>query len=127
MRSSLLLLAVCCLATPVSAQIAPEFHGVWTNVDARNSNWWEITAERVVNYGGGFKDGKCRSARAVIRAADRIDIQHGNTSSNVQLRILDDRLLLEGDVGTAYHRRVLRTAICRKADGSYEQGAPYRP
>jgi hypothetical protein len=119
-----LLILVGC-AAPVSAQtIAPEFHGFWANVDARNSNWWEIASDRVVNYGGGFKDGKCRAAAAAIVSTDRIEIQFGNKST-VQMRTLGDRLLFDGDIGTAYHRQVARSEICRRADGTYFEGAPY--
>jgi len=114
-------------ATPVSAQtIAPEFHGFWANVDARNSNWWEIASDRVVNYGGGFKDGKCRAAQATIVSTDRIAIRFGNKSV-VQMRTVGDQLLFDGDIGTAYHRQVERTEICRRADGTYFEGAPYQP
>ena len=117
---------VACAAPEGKPAVSAEFHGVWTNVDPRAANWWEISAERVVGYGGLLAEGKCRRAEAAILAPNLIDIRFGNAGT-VLLRATRDRLLFEGARGTASHRRATRAAICRKADGSYFDGAPYRP
>ena len=114
-----------CAATPAGAPaVAPEFQGFWTNVDPKTANWWEITADRVVNY-GGFNGG-CRHASATILAADLIDIRFGNAGT-VRMRLTGDRLVFDGALGIAHHRRVPRTSICRRDDGTYLQDAPYKP
>jgi hypothetical protein len=120
----LLTVAGCAGPNHRSVRIAPQFRGVWHNVDPRNYNWWEITAGRVVNYGIALDNGKCGSREAVIVAEDAFDVPFGNAAS-AHIGIINSELILVSSHGAAVHERVSRETICQRADGTYFDGAPY--
>lgn len=104
--------------------IAPELIGYWANVEASYENWWIIEADSVVNYGGRTASGKCLESFASIKGPNRIEIRFGNKGI-VDMSLSGGLLAFKDSRGTAYHKRVDKNAVCRNADGSYDEGAPH--
>jgi hypothetical protein len=122
--TALVIVAGCAAPAHRSVRIAPQFYGVWHNIDARYYNWWEITAGRVINYGVALDNGKCGGREAVIVAEDTLDVPFGNAGA-VHLGIINNELIFVSSHWAAVHERVSRETICQRADGTYFDGAPY--
>jgi hypothetical protein len=108
------------------ARIAAQFQGVWVTADPRYINWWEIHADRVINYGVTSDGTRCGAHAARILGADQIESSYG-VIDKVRLRIVDKNLKFEGGKVLATYRRAGLNEICRRADGGYFNGAPFAP
>jgi hypothetical protein len=114
-----------CAAHPLKPNhIDPKFYGTWVNTNPRYFNWWNIQADRVVNYGIALDNGKCSANAAIIMGTDKIDVTWGN-SGTVQLAMAGEELVFQAPGISAHHKRSSHEAICRRPDGSYFENAPY--
>jgi hypothetical protein len=111
-------------AIPTAPQVAATFVGVWENVVPEYHNWWVIEPNRVVNYGIALSRGKCSGDEATIVGPNKIEVTFGNSGS-VEMSKSDGLLLFSTSTGVAGHRRVQKSDICRKSDGTYYEGAPF--
>jgi hypothetical protein len=118
-------LAACATTTATHSTLAPRYFGVWVNVNPSDNNWWQIGPAGVVNYGVALDDGKCTGRAATVLAANRLNINFGN-SATVYLRLAEGDLLLfeAGPAQFSLQRRGQATDICRRPDGTYFDGAP---
>jgi hypothetical protein len=100
--------------------LSPEFYGVWATHGTGNPSWWEIRADRVVNYEASV-DGQACEGRAVnIVGADVLGLH-----DRIRLYLAGDQLVFaERAVRVAYDRAAPQD-ICRRPDGSYLDDAPY--
>ena len=107
--------------------LAPRYYGTWQNIDPHYLNWWVIGADGAVNYGLASNDGKCVRDAVIVTASNQIDVRFGN-SGQATLRLAEgDLLLFQAERGVALHKRVDASSVCRKPDGTYLDGAPYKP
>ena len=115
-----------CVACADRAVLRPvlssRFYGIWANANPRlPSNWLIISTDGVVPYYLG-EDGKCSTASTVVLGSNRVQVKEG------ELRLLraEDLLVMALDDfrTVAFYKPVKVDAICRKADGTYAEGAP---
>jgi hypothetical protein len=107
-------------------RIAAEFQGVWVTADPRYINWWEIHAERVINYGVTSDGTRCGAHFARILGSDQIESSSG-VIDKVRLSIVEKNLKFEGSKVLATYRRAGLNEICRRPDGGYFKDAPFAP
>lgn len=105
-------------------RIAAEFQGVWVTADPRYVNWWEIHADRVINYGVTSDGTRCGAHLARILSANEIESSYG-VIDRVRLRIVGNNLKFEGAKVLATYQRAGMNEICRRSDGSYFKDAPF--
>ena len=100
--------------------LSPEFYGVWAAHDIETRSWWEIRADRVVNYEASV-DGQACEGRAVnIVGVDVLGLH-----DRIRVYLAGDQLVFaERAVRVAYDRAAPQD-ICRRPDGSYLDDAPY--
>ena len=107
--------------------IASRFHGVWVNVLAHQSSWWEIGAKGVTLYGYNAQNA-CSSLHIAALGPDQVGVEFGSSHAS-SLHLTEDNLLLgltEDGSGLALYRRTDGTAICRNPDdGTYAKNAPH--
>jgi hypothetical protein len=105
--------------------LASEFYGVWVNTGPTPRNWWEISATDVIVY--GFDNtGKCASVHAVVLDPELPEIQLGTTDTGTLHRQGDLLMFVtEGAGQMGLHQRSEAAGICRRADGTYAEGAPH--
>jgi hypothetical protein len=115
-----------CAAKAGAPRIAAEFQGVWVTADPRYTNWWEIHADRVLNYGVTSDGARCGAHFARILSSDQIESSYG-VIDKVRLRIVDKNLKFEGSKVLASYHRAGMNEICRRSDGSYFKDAPFVP
>lgn len=103
--------------------LSSAFYGAWANAGPQAHNWWEISDSEVVIYRIDSA-GKCESAHGVVLDPEQAEVQFG-TADTVTLHRQGDLLFVatEGQVGI--NQRVESATICRKADGTYAEGAPH--
>jgi hypothetical protein len=133
------LLAACVAAKPDSPEtpvLASRYYGTWAVDSPRYPSWWWIIDSRVGATGYVYKkDGTCGSGHAMVLGPDRIDVlsldTSGNETRNVyRLHLAEGDLLLcwdEDEAWGAIYRRVTPSDICKRADGTYAEGAPSAP
>ena len=128
-------LSVGCATTVVRGPIvASRYYGTWANANSHYHNWWAIDANGAVSY-GSTQDGKCESGRAVILGPDLILIDFGDgirgtfnlrlAGGEFLLFVSEDALRASGDPHITVSKRVDASAVCRKPDGTYSEGAPH--
>jgi hypothetical protein len=119
-------LAVACTSARHPAPppaLSPQFYGVWVNVGRQAHNWWEISSTDVVLYGVDSA-GRCDSTHAVVVDSEEAEVRFGTTTAG-SLHLQGDLLMFMTEAGqVALHQRADATAICRKPDGTYAEGAP---
>ena len=111
----------CASMRHANAALSPEFDGVWSAAyGADSQSWWEIRADRVVNYQASV-DGQACVGRAVTVLSDSVlDI-----GGRVHLYRVGDRLVFAGPAARAAYSRASAQDICRRADGTYLENSPY--
>jgi hypothetical protein len=110
----------CASMRHADAAVAPEFLGVWAAHGADSRSWWEIRADRVVNYEASVDGQSCEGRAVIVLSGDVLDI--GN---RVRLyRAADELVVARGTVRAAFGRASAQD-ICRRADGTYLENAPY--
>ncbi len=112
------------VTAPAAPQLGETFLGVWTNVVSQYFNWWVIEKDRATNYGITLAGGRCSASEASVIGQRQIDVPFGNAGP-VEMKISDQLLMFETPRGVARHRRVDKSDICRKPDGTYFKGAPF--
>jgi hypothetical protein len=121
------LLLGCATTKPASVKLARRYYGTWENVNPRYFNWWVIGARGAENYGIALDGGKCGARAAIVTSSTSIEVPFGNSGADTLHVVEGDFLLFMSPHGFALHKRVSPSAICRKANGSYFEGAPSAP
>jgi hypothetical protein len=117
-------ISACAVHPPSPSHIDSRFYGTWANANPRYFNWWDIQADRVINYGIALDNGKCGANVATIIGDNAVDIPFG-TSGTVQLTMVGEELVFQAPGVYARHKRSSPEAICRRPDGSYFENAPH--
>jgi hypothetical protein len=100
--------------------LSPEFYGVWAAHGTDTKSWWEIRADRVVNYQVSVDGQLCEGRTVKVVSGDVLDI--GN---RIRLYMAGDQLVIAGPVTRTAHIRTSVQDICRRPDGTYLENAPY--
>jgi hypothetical protein len=100
--------------------LSPEFYGVWAAHGTATPSWWEIRADRVVNYEASVDGQACEGRAGSVVSGDVFDI--GN---RIHLYMVGDHLVVAGPAVRTSHSRASAQDICRRPDGSYLDDAPY--
>jgi hypothetical protein len=110
----------CASARHAEPALSPEFYGVWAAHDIETRSWWEIRADRVVNYEASVDGQACEGRAVIVVSADVIDL-----SNRVRLYMMGDQLVIAGAAVRTVHSRASAQDICRRPDGTYLENAPY--
>jgi hypothetical protein len=100
--------------------LSPEFYGVWVAHGTATPGWWEIRADRVVNYEVSVNGQVCEGRAGTVVSGDVFDI-----GDRIHLYMVGDQLVVAGPAVRTAHSRASAQDICRRPDGTYLENAPY--
>jgi hypothetical protein len=100
--------------------LSPEFYGVWAAHGSNTKSWWEIRADRVVNYQASLDGQACEGQAVKVVSGDVLDIGY-----RIRLYMANDQLVFAGPAVRTAHIHASVQDICRRPDGSYLENAPY--
>jgi hypothetical protein len=63
----------CASARHAEPALSPEFYGVWAAQDIETRSWWEIRADRAVNYEASVDGQACEGRAVIVVSGDVLD------------------------------------------------------
>ncbi len=126
MIKKVLLLSLLCFINVQSfseVKISDKNLGYWENVVPEYNNWWEVSSNKVINYGTANTN-KCIKTEVKIISKDRLNVDFGNKAI-AEIEVIESIMHLKINELSAKHKPISKADICKR-DGLYFEGAPYK-